>query len=506
MDNDNNKKNQPINAPQNQSAKNWVIIAAFAAIIVALILWYYFSSISQPEQSEELPEQSEALPERDYGISIETIGEIPVVYTGSSDAGLADFRLIEKAVGSLLDNGSLTVELPDYVYWFNDGPVVTQEKGATAQIDMEARTNGNNGTVDNSRHTIEYNVAQTTGSVPGVIIFENNRVYVDIDAPEGDIIAVISGTGVREDISVILGVAAKPVTVTGGGAEVVIGRQGQKAADLVIAEAEKGMFHGNPTIIDMDTTDKSGAVSVSGNDGEIFVTCPRGVTWVNTPAIRVDGDLRLVSGSVRVNTIGNRSTLRIRVANSSTKPSVITISDIVLTLDRTVPEGPLKLEVSGNAIDRAGGGNNKVVAAAAVANVITSTPVSTAKKISVFTIGSAGYTVNDAVNTMDIPPYLKDGNPYISLGYLAQALDITDQNIIWNDSDQTVTLMKGGTVVQLKIGSTQALINGVTVGMDAAPEIADDQKMLPAVWVAHAFGYDALWDATAQQITISSNN
>ena len=111
--------------------------------------------------------------------------------------------------------------------------------------------------------------------------------------------------------------------------------------------------------------------------------------------------------------------------------------------------------------------------------------------------------------TMDVAPYIKDSRTYMPIRYVAYALGVgnpalgaADPSIIWSDTDRTVTLIKGGTVVQLKINSTQLIMNGAVINMDVAPEINNGRTMLPASWVANAFGYTAQWDAATQQVTI----
>ena len=60
---------------------------------------------------------------------------------------------------------------------------------------------------------------------------------------------------------------------------------------------------------------------------------------------------------------------------------------------------------------------------------------------------------------MDVAPYIKDSRTYMPLRFVAEAMGVTESNIIWDAVGQTVTLMKGDKVVQVKIGSNVLLIN-----------------------------------------------
>jgi hypothetical protein len=67
-----------------------------------------------------------------------------------------------------------------------------------------------------------------------------------------------------------------------------------------------------------------------------------------------------------------------------------------------------------------------------------------------------------------------------------------------------VTIIKGGTVLQLTIGSDTMMLNGATITMDTAPEITSGRTCLPVAWVAEALGASITWNATAQTATVVS--
>ena len=105
--------------------------------------------------------------------------------------------------------------------------------------------------------------------------------------------------------------------------------------------------------------------------------------------------------------------------------------------------------------------------------------------------------------TMDVAPFIKDSRTFLPLRYVANAVGVTDSNIIYDPSTQKVTITKGGMVIQLTIGSTGMLMNGPSIAMDTAPIITDGRTCLPVAWVAQALGASVKWDATAQTATVT---
>jgi hypothetical protein len=107
--------------------------------------------------------------------------------------------------------------------------------------------------------------------------------------------------------------------------------------------------------------------------------------------------------------------------------------------------------------------------------------------------------------TADVAPYLKNDRTYLPVRYVATALGVADANIMWNEAEQSVVIIKGDRVVKLVIGSSTMMINGVPFTMDVAPEIVDPGRtMLPLRWVAQALGADVQWDAATQTVTIDT--
>lgn len=128
-----------------------------------------------------------------------------------------------------------------------------------------------------------------------------------------------------------------------------------------------------------------------------------------------------------------------------------------------------------------------------------------APAITLFTVGSMYYTVNGVQTAMDVAPYINaDDRALLPVRYAANATGISDSNIFWDASAQSVRLVRNDRTVILVVGSTTMLINGVASQMDTAPVIADPGRtMLPIRYLAQAFNCDITWDAVTQTITIT---
>jgi len=123
-----------------------------------------------------------------------------------------------------------------------------------------------------------------------------------------------------------------------------------------------------------------------------------------------------------------------------------------------------------------------------------------------FSIGSNTYYANGQAQTMDVAPYIESGRTMLPVRYVAEALGVSDSNIIYDPNSRKVTIINGSQVIQLTIGSNIMLINNAPITMDTAPEINDSHTFLPVAWVAQALGANISWNAGAQQVTIATGD
>jgi len=416
----------------------------------------------------------------EFGAVIDT-EDVPTVFAGLDEQEIADIIIKESLAASLVAGRTITITLPDGVVWQEE--YVSDTTGAAIgvlddfDVDEGLVVNFTNFTGTDNR-TAKFTVA-TASADAAEIKLEDQEIAVRADF-EGDVVATVSGSaGVTGEIvlaKVVPTVTAESENVT----DVVIGKKGQVAADFTITEQEAGALEEALMTLDL----------------------PGDVVFAGVPTVKViEGDLKIAN----VATVAGDNQVQFDITNDSSEPSTIKVSGVKLALYRTVPEGAVNIKVQGLAAVEtdaySGWTNADTVASTTIANVVTSAPEEISNK-GAFVIGSTTYTLNGVEKTMDVAPYIKGDRTYMPIRYVAYALGIDDNNILWDGVKRTVTLMKGDKVVQLQIGSNTILINGAAVTMDVAPEITSDRTMLPARFVAQAFGATVGWDPATQTVTI----
>lgn len=399
---------------------------------------------------------------KDYGYTVKAEKPETEVIAGRDDAEISKIIIKENVAGSLVNGRTVTIKLPDGVE-FADSSFNGKTEAGNLVLNFTRSAN------DKSKATA---TVSNSGTGAGEVSLKNVKVKVAVDFT-GDIVAKFSGSaGINDEIVVAKAVA--PVTVTAEAKDVKIGVQGQPAGNIVIKE------------------NKAEAL-IKGK--ELKLSLPDGAKWDQLPVVKVtEGDLQIDSVTRSV----DNKDLIIKIKSESSKPSVIEISNIVYTLDRTVPEGALKVSVWGEAVDVAGITNRTTAASVVAANCVTPAPGETVGT-GTFKIGSNIYYVGGNAKVMDVAPYIKNARTYVPMRYLGEILGA---EVAWDDAARTVTLTKGSDVVVFTIGSTTYTVNGEAKTADVAPEIVNDRTMLPARFVAEAFGAVVGWDAATQTVLI----
>jgi len=439
----------------------------------------------------------------DYSVDV-TVDNVKDIKAGKFDQDLKTITIEENVSGTLLPNRDITLVFPEWVKITGESHSST---GFTGGINI--------GTVDGTDNELDLSIKNaTTGTTKGKIKID---LEISVEGNKsGDIEMTVEGgkAGIPEDISLVVGNAVALVTAEAdANNDVKIGVQAQEIGDITITELVKEAISENP----------------NGNiNKNVSLTLPEGVSFSAKPKVEVtEGNLDIKSDNIGLAaTAGGTAdgVLNIPIKGDSTKASTITVTGVKVTVDRTVPTGDLMLKVGGGAIienakgnvgwlngAKAGGNASNVdegefdtgtAVKIKIANIVTPAP-GEISGTSVFTIGSTTYTVNGAEKTMDVAPYIKGDRTYIPVRFVAQAAGVADNNIIWNEADQSVILIKGDRVVKLVIGSTQLMINGVVVSMDVAPEIVDPGRtMLPLRAVTQALGCVVTWDPATQAASV----
>jgi len=412
-----------------------------------------------------------------YGITV-TNDAAKAVTAAIDNQKIAVVYVKEDIAGSLIPNRTITFTLPSNTE-FTAAPTLTLVSGGgVGWVSIL--------TVLSSTNTVATATLPATVSTSAAK-FELKNVYIDVAANvKGDINMVVGGTATASGQGVVA-IATPVITMSATSKDIIIGLQSQPAGDITIVEGVKG--------------------ALLGGGKFITLTAPAGVTFTAVPTVAV------TSGNMTIKSVSKAGgVVTITTDASSTVASTIVVSGILLTADRSVPEGPAKIAIAGTAVMQntsvLSAANFATVTAAGVvvaANVVTPAPGG-ATVVSTFVVGASTYVLNGQTVDCFSTPYIKNARLFLSIRDTGAALGISQANILWDASKSTVTLMKGDKVVQVAIGSKVMLINGAAVTMDVAPEYnpAGNRAMLPAAWIANAFAGSAVYNSTDQSVVINS--
>ena len=120
----------------------------------------------------------------------------------------------------------------------------------------------------------------------------------------------------------------------------------------------------------------------------------------------------------------------------------------------------------------------------------------------VFVVGQWSYAVDGQPREMDGAPFIENGRIYVPVRYLAYALGVAEDDIVWVGETGTVSLKLGTMLVQMSVGNKTLYVNGQPVEMDVSPLVKNGRTYLPARFVSEAFGYEVGWDANSRAVLV----
>ncbi|MDR1616173.1 MAG: copper amine oxidase N-terminal domain-containing protein [Syntrophomonadaceae bacterium] len=434
------------------------------------------------------------------------MGDTPYVGSGTYDLGTVTVR----AQGGSLDKDDVLIislprdfEIPDVnAVALADGNPVPGTAGAllVAPQTYEGRTNAlfdivAGGALVIQRYNGDNAVRLSFGGTANFSGFEEYFFYLFLRG-------ITVPSGISGDITVTF-------TSNGGwgdGGQQVAKVSGSDSLTVEVSAGEAVSFSGTESApVKLTFTESHAGALASG--GKVKLRLPEGFAWKNPSggykAEYAQGDIPGLK--LEVSADGREFTASAG-AQASTRATAFSVTAELTTKDaNTAAPGSVYAALS------AEGGVRLSRIESLKIGVLEEekTPEVTAPEeeaktyVSLFTIDSEAYSVNGIIRQLDAPPYIRNDRTYLPVRYVADALGISGQDIIWNEAERTVTLIKGAKTVQLTIGSTEMLVNGVSVQMDTAPEIYQSRTMLPASWVAGQFGADVQWEADSRTVTIS---
>jgi len=327
------------------------------------------------------------------------------------------------------------------------------------------------------------------------IVFEGLLAAALPDATVGDVIVKVGGDYSGE---VIVGQVVPAASVSAEVLNVMAGEMNQAAGEIKLKETSNDSFK-----------------PVAGGSWQLTLELPSACSFAAEPQAAVNGEAAAVefySDMIYTPFESGDNTLVIVFDSSdfnSNRCDEITLSGIEYDIDKRMPAGELTLDISGHMLNKLYLSGNILVedlekdyAESTVCSVINAMVERSGLMESNMTIGEYNMFIDGESLLMDVAPYIKNDRTYLPVRYVSYALGIIDNGIIWDESTQTVTLIKGDTTVQIQISSTEMTVNGETLVMDVAPEISSDRTMFPVRFIAEAFGADVGWNPVTRTVSL----
>lgn len=287
----------------------------------------------------------------------------------------------------------------------------------------------------------------------------------------GDITVTASGKrAIGDDLSLVVANVTSAIEVKATPMIAKSGIKDQKGGTLVITETAKGNI----------------------KSGETFqITLKDGVTFSDKPEFKVtEGDLIIEKIEVDKTT---KSVLNVTVKRASKTASTLEITNFAINSDRTIADGGYDVELSGAALTKAG--KLKVEDFLKVGEKTSA--------VSSFTIGESYYLVDGVKVEMDAAPYIEDGRTMVPVKYVAAALGLNGNDIVWDQANRTVTVFADRTV-QLKANSNVAVVNGASMTIDGKVVVKDGRTYVPVSQLGNLLGVKATWDAATKTATFQN--
>lgn len=97
---------------------------------------------------------------------------------------------------------------------------------------------------------------------------------------------------------------------------------------------------------------------------------------------------------------------------------------------------------------------------------------------------------------------IRNGRTFLPIAVLGESLGLS---VTWNQSSKTAIIGDLGTSIEIKIGASQALINGRLASLDAPAFVLNGRTMVPVAFVAQHLGIGVSYDAKTKVVAINSS-
>lgn len=462
-------------------------------------------------------------------MSVDKDADLPVIYSGvnvknegitdSSDHESLEVTIKESFPGAWNNSKDFTLTLPKGVYLASDVDVTSSNMDKDgAKVDSDwfkaAYRKGDFEKLTFAKRTWDETDPKDTKKA------ELNFTLTLVADPnfEGDVTLKLEGDAV-ETQEVKIAKFVKPYVVKAEQNDLKIDyRQTKIPTNVTITEAEAGLWNKNAT----------------------FEIAMEKISFDDDAKVTVDEKSGLSVKNVKT----NGGVIKFDVdSRSDDKPATITISDMTLFMDRSLPAGAYDLKVVSSTMNGAVNKNDATKSTAylgqailgadkdnKIINDINEDFYSDTAKAGFVNIVTGGREDADSFTTkvvvpvgekyllsgetkveLDVAAYINAGNyTMLPIRAVAKALGIPNENVVWNGEARTATVMYGSKVITMTVGQKTMYINGAPVPTSSAVEIKEEggvgRAFLPMRDLGVALGVaDITWDAATRTATLNGS-
>ena len=460
----------------------------------------------------------------DYTVvmSVDEDEDVPVIYSGvnvdnkgitdDSDHETLEVTIKESFAGAWNNSKDFTLSVPEGVYIVDVVDEAFDNDANSSSFDTQAWFEAayeEGDYVDLTFKRRGWEETNPDDHDPAELTFK--LVVVADPNFEGDVVLTLTGDAVDEQ-EVTVAKFVKPYTVEAQQNDMQIDyRNTEIPTSVVIKEAEAGLWDKETTFeltLDKIEFDDEGTIAVDDKSG----------LEVKDDEIKVDKD----------------GVLSFEVSSrSDDEPAVVTISGLQLYMERSLPAGAYDLDMVSPEMNTPyvntvvlNGANDKVDGDPRAIHDINDDFVSYTAKAGFVNIVTAGREDTDSFTTKVVVPvgesYLISGENKVEIpvpayinaaGYtmlplraVAVALGINENNVLWDQSTRTATVMYGSKIINMTYGQKVVYVNGAMIPATAAVEITNDRMFLGLRDLGNALGVtDITWDAATKTATLNGN-
>ncbi len=461
-------------------------------------------------------------------MSVDKDADVPVIYSGvnvknvgitsSSDHEALEVTVKETFPGAWDDAKDFTFKLPQGVYIASvQSPSADNMQVADVQKWFEgAYDKGDYEALTFKRRTW----TETDPSKKDKAELKFTLVLVADPNFEGDVTVTLTGDALKEQ-KVTVAKFVKPFTVEAKQNDMQIDYRNTKVpTDVVIKEAEAGLWDKNTTFaLSLDKIDFD-------DDAKVTVDSKSG--------LKVK-DVKTTKGAV---------TFKVD-SKSDDKPAEVTISGLTLFMQRNLPAGAYDLDVFSPVMLGVDNGNRESVAdqkgtikdtgflsqdilgtstTKRVVADINDDFYSVKAKAGFVNIITAGREDTDSFTTkvvvpvgekylvsgenkveIDVPAYINAGGyTMLPLRAVSVALGINSNNVLWDQSTRTATIMYGSKIISMTSGQKVVYVNAAPIPAATSVEIKDGRMFLGLRDLGNALGVtDITWDQATKTATLN---